>query len=211
MAFVFSAIIGAGSSAATNAANSAEAQRNRDFQERMSSTSFQRSRDDKIAAGINPILGLGSAPQPGGAQATQENPAEGLVASALQNKNLKQQQQKNESEISFNTAAEHAKTMEAASAAEQAKLTGQLTKQAEFQSRMQKEYGEVKEIMGLVNSGTQSLSNTAGAVTDLLGGKMLKKLGGKWGGPTGYNPNQKNAYDTWLKNNKTHLKGEKLP
>ncbi len=70
-----------------NVANAKQAQMNRDFQERMSSTSHQRAVTDLRAAGLNPILsatGGGGSSTPSGAMATFKNPMEGAAASAAQ-------------------------------------------------------------------------------------------------------------------------------
>ena len=55
-----------------NAYNSAQAQLNRDFQERMSNTSYQRGMADMKSAGLNPMLAFsqGGASVPGGAMAS---------------------------------------------------------------------------------------------------------------------------------------------
>lgn len=70
-----------------------EAEKDRNFQERMSSTSFQRGVKDLEEAGLNPALayGKGGASTPGGAMAGVENVTEGAVSSALQAKRLQEE------------------------------------------------------------------------------------------------------------------------
>lgn len=70
----------------TNAANSALAQRQMDFQERMSSTAYQRAMGDMREAGLNPMLAYqqGGASTPGGASATMTNALDSGVSSARQ-------------------------------------------------------------------------------------------------------------------------------
>ncbi len=85
--------IAAGSGIIRNISQRKEAQKQRDFQERMSSTAYQRTVKDMRLAGINPMLAYmqGGASTPGGAQASIEDIAGPAVSSAMHARRLSQE------------------------------------------------------------------------------------------------------------------------
>nr|UXQ88064.1 MAG: DNA pilot protein [Microvirus sp.] len=80
---LISGLLGMSGAKSQNKQNALQAQKNRDFQERMSSTSHQREVTDLRAAGLNPILSASKgASSPGGAQAQMTNELEPMANSA---------------------------------------------------------------------------------------------------------------------------------
>jgi hypothetical protein len=77
----------------TNKASAEQAQKQMDFQERMSSSAHQREVKDLIAAGLNPMLSakLGGASSPSGAMAPVQNVLGQATATASQNYQLESQ------------------------------------------------------------------------------------------------------------------------
>lgn len=85
-------LFAAGSAVAGNIWNAREARRNREFQERMSSTAWQREVADMRKAGINPIAKFGhGASTPGGDRAEMEDVGGKGISSALQARLVKAQ------------------------------------------------------------------------------------------------------------------------
>lgn len=82
-----------GGSILGNAENAHQAGVNRDFQEYMSNTAYQRGVKDLEAAGLNPMLAYskGGASTPAGAQATISNPFENVGSTAVAAYNAKTQ------------------------------------------------------------------------------------------------------------------------
>lgn len=84
IASIGSALIGGEGQSQANEANAAEAQRNRDFQERMRGTQYQTAVEDMKKAGLNPALAYqqGGAGNLSGSTATHQNVAANATASA---------------------------------------------------------------------------------------------------------------------------------
>ncbi len=134
-----------------NVAASAQAQRQMDFQERMSSTAHQREVKDLRAAGLNPILsgtgGRGSS-SPGGAQAPVQDVLTPAVASALSARRLTQEI-KNLEATRLNTVAQ-------TQAIQARAVPGRLLGEAEEGIRGLDWEGFKKQFMDMFSSGGSS-------------------------------------------------------
>lgn len=173
-----------------NQANSAQAQRQMDFQAHMRRTAHQDQVADLRAAGLNPILSaLGNgAASPSGAMANQENLGEGIskgmdtaIAIRQQNKELDQKdtQIQNTEADTFNKresgalirnqASSTAKDVEAK--AMQNRILNKTLEAQIKKANAEGDYSEINQIMGIINSGASSAGSLVNPLNFLKGKK----------------------------------------
>lgn len=145
----------------TNAQNRREAERNRSFQERMSSTSHQREVKDLKAAGLNPLLSAtGGASTPSGAQATMENIASGAISSAMDAKRLAKDLETAEQGIATAKSAEKLNDANAAKSAVEATVLSRGIPEAEIKNDI---FDIVRPFIKSIKSDAQKTSSKSWA------------------------------------------------
>jgi len=143
--------------AEANRINQLEAQINREFQERMSNTAYQRATKDMRSAGINPMLAYmqGGASAPSGSQATVQSASKtGLFDAAMkattgigslsqQRTALEQQKSMNESAIQLNATTAAKNVADAQRTREETKGLGKKASEGELWDKFYKKINSV--------------------------------------------------------------------
>lgn len=176
-------ILGIGGQASANAANARQAQLNREFQERMSSTAWQRGVRDMKAAGLNPALAYqkGGASSPSGSTAQMESVTSGVSSSALQASQISASNRL--ADANARKAGAEATQLELESALRFAELKARIEQTRQGTARMAQQmdvdlgdYGIRQRMFGADLLGKQ-ISNTAGILNnEYLRGTLLPRI-----------------------------------
>lgn len=171
-----------------NLFNAQQAQINRDFQERMSNSAYQRQMADMEKAGLNPMLVMGGsgASTPSGASASAQM-ATGKQASGAkefahlyQLKGLKSQiAQQDASKQALLSSAKKTEAEEKA-VEKNLELMQEQIKNQQIQNRLDQDYGDAKNIISMLSNLVQAGIGSAFGLKTLDGviNKAPKKIGG---------------------------------
>lgn len=165
--------------------NREAAQKQMDFQERMSSTAHQREVEDLKAAGLNPILSANSgASSPSGASYSAQNIMEGVAANAkelptmmAQIKNLNQSTNESITRQELNKTQKEKTELEKSVVANQSVVTGLEALKAAQETNIRKTWpNQSAYSLALSNHGLFDLAGK-GIGTIIGTGKQLKDWG----------------------------------